>query len=163
MSKLHQRRIANELRSIDRKPSKEFVVLPSEKYNEWYFMVIGSPDTVYHDGHYLGKIIFSKDYPKTPIDFVMLTPSGRFNINKKICLSNSGFHPEKWSMSWTVNNSLIGFISIMNDDKDIDGVNHMLESKETREKMCKESFTYNIEKHPMIYADIVEKLSKRDT
>lgn len=30
-----------------------------------------------------------------------LQPNGRFEINKKICLSISGHHPESWQPSWS--------------------------------------------------------------
>jgi hypothetical protein len=33
------------------------------------------------------------EYPFKPPEVYMLTPSGRFEINKKICLSISSFHP----------------------------------------------------------------------
>lgn len=33
------------------------------------------------------------DYPFKPPEVYMLTPSGRFEVNKKICLSISSFHP----------------------------------------------------------------------
>lgn len=31
-----------------------------------------------------------------PPSIILLTPNGRFEINKKICLSISGYHPETW-------------------------------------------------------------------
>lgn len=30
-----------------------------------------------------------------------LKPNGRFEVNKKICLSISGHHPETWQPSWS--------------------------------------------------------------
>ena len=42
----------------------------------------------------------------------MLTPNGRFELNKKICLSFTGYHPEYWQPAWgirTVLMALIGF------------------------------------------------------
>ena len=37
----------------------------------------------------------------------MLTPSGRFEVNKKICLSISSFHPETWQPSWGIRTALL--------------------------------------------------------
>jgi ubiquitin-conjugating enzyme E2 J2 len=43
----------------------------------------------------------------------MLTPSGRFEVNKKICMSYSDFHPELWNPLWGVATIVIGTISFM--------------------------------------------------
>jgi ubiquitin-conjugating enzyme E2 J1 len=36
------------------------------------------------------------DYPFKPPNIVFLTPNGRFEAGKKICLSISAYHPEEW-------------------------------------------------------------------
>merc|ERR1712178_456201 len=41
-----------------------------------------------------------------PPDIFLLTPNGRFETNKKICLSISGYHPETWLPSWSVSTAL---------------------------------------------------------
>jgi ubiquitin-conjugating enzyme E2 J1 len=43
----------------------------------------------------------------------MLTPSGRFQTNKKICLSISGFHPEHWRCVWSIRTVLIALIAFL--------------------------------------------------
>jgi hypothetical protein len=48
-----------------------------------------------------------------PPSVVMLTPSGRFDVNKKICLSMSDFHPETWNPMWSVSTILVGLLSFM--------------------------------------------------
>lgn len=42
------------------------------------------------------KVVFSPQYPYKPPSILMLTPSGRFAIQQKLCLSISDFHPESW-------------------------------------------------------------------
>lgn len=49
--------------------------------------------------------------PFKPPDIVMLTPSGRFEINKKICLSISSFHPKNWQPSWSIRTVLTALIA----------------------------------------------------
>lgn len=44
-------------------------------------------------GVYHGKLVLPPTYPFAPPEVYMLTPSGRFETNKKICLSISNFHP----------------------------------------------------------------------
>ena len=49
-------------------------------------------DEPYLGGYYIGKIELPVDYPAKAGDFYMLTPNGRFDINKKICLTNSSVY-----------------------------------------------------------------------
>lgn len=48
----------------------------------------------------------------------MLTPSGRFATDTKICLSISSFHPESWQPSWSVRSALIALIAFMQTSGD---------------------------------------------
>ena len=41
----------------------------------------------------------------------MLTQSGRFEVNKKICLSISSFHAESWQPSWGIRTALIALMA----------------------------------------------------
>ena len=51
--------------------------------------------------------------PWKPPDVYFLTPSGRFETNKKICLSLTGYHPEHWRPAWGVSTALIAIISFI--------------------------------------------------
>lgn len=37
----------------------------------------------------------------------MVTPSGRFEPGKRLCLSMSDFHPESWNPAWKVSTILV--------------------------------------------------------
>lgn len=54
---------------------------------EWHYVISGPPDTPYHGGRYHGKLIFPPEYPYRPPAIMMLTPSGRFQVNTRVCLS----------------------------------------------------------------------------
>jgi len=43
----------------------------------------------------------------------VLQPNGRFETNKKICLSISGHHPETWQPSWSIRTALLALIAFM--------------------------------------------------
>jgi len=43
----------------------------------------------------------------------VLQPNGRFETNKKICLSISGYHPETWQPSWSIRTALLALIAFM--------------------------------------------------
>ena len=116
----------------------------------WYFLLIGPDDSDYKGGQYIGKIIHSPNYPLTPPDFMMLTPNGRFAVNKKICLTNSGYHSDEWSPTWTIKAILQGFLSIMLADVD-NGISHIRESKQTRKRYALESIQFNVKNLNDIY------------
>lgn len=80
---------------------------------EWYFVVRGPESTPYDGGFYLGRLNFPADYPFKPPSIMLLTPSGRFAPNQRLCLSNSDFHPESWNPAWNVGTILCGLVSFM--------------------------------------------------
>jgi len=45
----------------------------------------------------------------------MITPSGRFACNRRLCLSMSDYHPESWNPLWSVASILNGLLSFMLD------------------------------------------------
>ncbi|KAF3096976.1 hypothetical protein TWF102_006425 [Orbilia oligospora] len=51
-----------------------------------------------------------------PPMFRFLTPSGRFEVNRDICLSISGFHEETWQPSWSIRLALIALRAHMDAD-----------------------------------------------
>lgn len=67
----------------------------------------------YQGGIYHGRIILPAEYPFKPPSFVMLTPSGRFEVGKKICLSISERHPEHWQPSWSMRTALIALVAFL--------------------------------------------------
>lgn len=58
-------------------------------------------------------MLFHKDYPFKPPNIVFLTPNGRFQVGKKICLSITGYHPESWRPAWGIRTALTAIISFM--------------------------------------------------
>ncbi|KAJ2513488.1 Ubiquitin-conjugating enzyme E2 6 [Coemansia sp. RSA 1939] len=43
----------------------------------------------------------------------MITPNGRFEVNKDICTSMSNYHPQTWNPGWSVATILVGLLSMM--------------------------------------------------
>jgi len=73
---------------------------------DWHFTLRGPSDSPFEDGIYHGRLLFPPQYPMKPPEIFLLTPNGRFETNKKICLSISGYHPETWLPSWSVSTAL---------------------------------------------------------
>lgn len=55
-------------------------------------------------------------YPLRPPSFRFLTPSGRFETNREICLSISGHHEETWQPAWGVRTALVALRTFMETD-----------------------------------------------
>lgn len=89
--------------------------LPSNLF-EWHYCIYGLTDCPYEGGYYHGKVLFPPEYPSKPPGIVMLTPSGRFEVDKRICLSISDYHPESWNPAWNMQTIMIGLISFMNSN-----------------------------------------------
>jgi ubiquitin-conjugating enzyme E2 J2 len=90
---------------------------------EWHYLIQGPPDSPYAGGWYIGKLRYPEralpptapppevargvrithtaargltqtDYPFKPPGIMILTPNGRFDTGKRLCLSMSDYHPE---------------------------------------------------------------------
>ncbi|XP_039293935.1 ubiquitin-conjugating enzyme E2 J1 isoform X2 [Nilaparvata lugens] len=103
-------REALELRSA----TDEYCARPlDDNLFEWHFTVRGAPHTDFQAGIYHGRILLPPDYPMKPPNIILLTPNGRFETNKKICLSISGHHPETWQPSWSIRTAMLALIAFM--------------------------------------------------
>ena len=69
---------------------------------KWYFLIFGLEDEQYIGGYYIGKLEFPIEYPWKPPSIMLLTESGRFIPNDKICMSITNWHPETWNPILTV-------------------------------------------------------------
>lgn len=95
-------------------PTDQYYAQPLEdNLFEWHFTVRGPSDSDFQNGIYHGRIILPVDYPMKPPSIIWLTPNGRFETNKKICLSISGHHPESWQPSWSIRTALLAIIGFM--------------------------------------------------
>ena len=110
------RRLTKELKALGKDPMKDpkIVVAPNESnIREMHYVLEGCVNTPYEGGVYHGKLIFPREYPLKPPSVLMLTPNGRFQPNRRLCLSMSDFHPESWNPMWSVSTILTGLYSFM--------------------------------------------------
>lgn len=116
-------RLQKELKAIiQRKQVGNFIALPDAKnIFEWHFIMFGLMECDYEGGYYHGRLMFPPEYPMKPPSIVMFTPSGRFEVNKKICTSFSDFHPETWNPMWGVESIIIGLVSFMMTEENSTG------------------------------------------
>ncbi|KAH8116251.1 UBC-like protein [Phellopilus nigrolimitatus] len=117
-SKAAYKRLTKEYVVMQREPPPFVWAAPDEKnILHWNFIIRGPPDSPYANGEYYGVVVFPAEYPFKPPGIKMLTPSGRFQPDKKICFSMSDFHPGSWNPAWSVATILTGLLSFMLSDE----------------------------------------------
>eukprot|EP01023_Acetabularia_acetabulum_P022690 TRINITY_DN2229_c0_g1_i4.p2 TRINITY_DN2229_c0_g1~~TRINITY_DN2229_c0_g1_i4.p2 ORF type:complete len:270 (-),score=48.21 TRINITY_DN2229_c0_g1_i4:803-1612(-) len=108
------KRILQEMKELKKDTSQEYVAEALEdNIFEWFFVIRGPVDSEFEGGFYHGRIILPAEYPFKPPSFIMLSPNGRFEVGKKICLSISEKHPEEWQPSWSLRTALTALIAFL--------------------------------------------------
>ncbi|KAF2773196.1 UBC-like protein [Teratosphaeria nubilosa] len=109
------KRILKEASELASQPSPDYHAAPLETdIFEWHFTIRGPPaPSPYATGIYHGRIILPPAYPLKPPSFRFLTPTGRFEVNREICLSISGHHEETWQPAWGIRTALVAIRSFM--------------------------------------------------
>jgi ubiquitin-conjugating enzyme E2 J2 len=137
------KRLEGEVKSLKNNKERYYQVLQDEKDELIFYFLFTTDEKPYVGGYYIGKILLPKNYPENPGDIMMLTPSGRFMINSKICLSNTGYHRNTHSPIWTIEKIVVGFISIFYDNKE-HGISHINSGNIKKKEYAENSFNYNI-------------------
>lgn len=148
INKLTLKRIAGDYKLFEKTNPPNFDVLPNkDNILEISFLMFGNTGTPFEGGQYIGKIVHNPAYPTKAPDYYMLTPNGRFEINKKICLTNSSYHQTDWApAAWNLVTILEGFSSVFHSEfkEDKVGISHIQHtSVETIKKLASESIAYN--------------------
>ncbi|CAE6404246.1 unnamed protein product [Rhizoctonia solani] len=103
------KRILQEAKELLNDPSHEYSAGPLENdIFEWHATLRGAPDTEFEGGLYHCRILLPAEYPFRPPSIMLLTPNGRFELNKKICISFTNYHEELWQPAWGVRTAIIG-------------------------------------------------------
>jgi ubiquitin-conjugating enzyme E2 J2 len=156
------RRLKRELTALKKDPILEprISVTPNESnILEMHYVIEGSRGTPYEGGVYHGKLIFPKEYPLKPPSVLMLTPSGRFHPNRRLCLSMSDFHPESWNPMWSVSTILTGLYSFMLDTN-IPTLGSMETTDAQKRQLAKDSLAYNC-KHTTVFGKLFPEYLER--
>lgn len=111
-------RLRKELSKLKKDPPPGIIAEPKESdILTWFYALQGPADTPYEGGVYVGKLKFPSEYPMKPPSILMLTPSARFKVNSRLCMSMSDFHPELWNPMWSVATILQGAVSFMTSEE----------------------------------------------
>ncbi|KAF2185848.1 UBC-like protein [Zopfia rhizophila CBS 207.26] len=112
------KRILKEASELASNASPDYHAEPLEdNLFEWHFTLRGPPSpSPYDNGIYHGRIVLPPTYPLRPPSFRFLTPTGRFEVNREICLSISGHHEETWQPAWGIRTAMVAIRSFMDTD-----------------------------------------------
>ena len=137
-----QTHLLADIRELALDPSDQYTAAPLENdMFEWHFTIRGAVDTDFDGGIYHGRILLPPEYPFKPPHIVFLTQSGRFDINTKVCLSFSAYHPELWQPAWGIRLILEALISFLPTPGD-GAIGALDYSSKERKRLAKESISY---------------------
>lgn len=128
---------------LGKEPIPQICVQPESDnlYNCHFLLTFDSG--VYARGEYHGLLKIPKDYPMAPPRISFFTPSGRFEVGERICVSFSDYHPELWNPSWGIESVLVGLQSFFQEECP-EAIGSMMAPAETRRKFAVESHEFNM-------------------
>ena len=150
-------RLQKELKLLNKDPVPGIIARPNpSNMLEWHYLLDGAVDSPYAGGRYHGKVVFPSQYPFRPPDIMMVTPSGRFAPNTRLCLSMSSFHPESWNPMWSVSSILSGLYSFMNETTATTG--SVVTSHAEKRRLAALSMTHNAKNASFrkVFPDVAE-------
>ncbi|KAI7082950.1 UBC-like protein [Hortaea werneckii] len=134
------KRILKEAQELAHQPSADYHAAPLESdLYEWHFTLRGPPaPSPFDGGLYHGRIVLPPAYPLKPPSFRFLTPTGRFEVNREICLTISAHHEESWQPAWGIRTALVAIRSFM-DTSASGQLGGMDASEEVRKRLASQS------------------------
>lgn len=136
-------RLRKDFLDICRNPRERLEAKPLESnILEWHFVIHGAPGSPYEGGCYYGKMVLPPDFPFAPPSLIMMTPSGRFKPEERLCTTMTDFHPENWSAVWSVGSILTGLQSFMLEEHP-SAVGSIQSSVEERRRLARASWSFN--------------------
>ena len=147
LSPITLKRISGEIKNFNKNKPDNITIYPNpDNILEIYFLIVGEEYSAFKDGEYICKLKHDPQYPLKAPDYYVLTPNGRFEINKKICLTNSAYHQSSWApAAWNLLTLLNGFHSIWHstDKEDKIGISHLRLCDEKIKSFAKNSVSFN--------------------
>ncbi|KAF9437927.1 hypothetical protein BGZ76_010470 [Entomortierella beljakovae] len=161
------KRIMQEARELIREPSTDFAANPLETdIFEWHFTIRGPEGTDFEGGLYHGRILLPNNYPFAPPSLMFLTPNGRFELHKKVCLSITGYHPEYWQPAWGIRTVLVAVMGFLPTESkgaigglDVSVGARKVLAKKSKTWMCSTCCTENVVILPDVAPENVVKAS----
>ncbi|QGR53738.1 ubiquitin-conjugating enzyme e2 [Moumouvirus maliensis] len=146
------KRVLKDINEGMKNLKEEFGIYIAPEENDYYkvhFIIPGPEDTSFEGGLYHGMIRLNNDHPLRAPNIHMVTPNGRFEVEKcpipptsrGICTTATAFHPESWTPVNNIESVLKGFISLMCDPYD-GGIGSIQSSPIKIKQLAKESINH---------------------
>lgn len=141
------KRINGEIKQFNKNNNDNITIYPNpDNILEIYFKIKGLQNSNFKNGEYICKLVHQPQYPLKAPDYYVLTPNGRFEVNRKICLTNSAYHQSEWApAAWNLLTLLNGFYNIwhseINEDKV--GIGHLKSNENIIKEFAKNSVEFN--------------------
>ncbi len=156
LSNITLKRITGEIKQFNSNKPNNIKIYPNpDNILEIYFLIKGDDDSPFKDGHYICKLEHNKNYPFSPPNYYVLTPNGRFEVNKKICLTNSSYHKSDWApAAWNLLTLLNGFYSIWHSTikEDKIGISHLISNESRIISLASKSVEFNSKNFDKMYS-----------
>jgi len=151
-------RLRKEYAALMKKPLEHIIAAPRESdILTWHYCIVAPKGSVYEGGYYHGTVTFPPTYPFKPPSIQMLTPSGRFKVQTRLCLSMSDFHPETWNPMWSVGTILMGLFSFFLEDTPTHG--SIVTSDAVKRRAAQESLAYNC--RDKVFCELFPELAEK--
>lgn len=141
------KRINGEIKQFVKNKNENISIYPNpDNILEIYFKIKGLQNSNFENGEYICKLVHHPQYPLKAPDYYVLTPNGRFEINRKICLTNSAYHQGDWApAAWNLLTLLNGFHNIWHSEikEDKIGIGHLRLNDDTIKEFAKNSIEFN--------------------
>ena len=98
-----------------------------------------------------------------PPYIIFFTPSGRFEIKEKICLSFTNYHPEYWQPAWTIQNILVALVSFFPVNEDQLAIGAIRASKQERVSLAERSKHWKCEICDLTNKEIADQFMSETT
>ncbi|CAD8058992.1 unnamed protein product [Paramecium primaurelia] len=155
-------RLLREYDKLQKLNNNQFICEPNPtNIFEWHFVIYNLTDS-FAGGYYHGILQMPPDYPLKPPTLKFITPSGRFEVGKPVCLSFTNFHPESWSSAQTIESMMISIISFMYTNENTTG--GIISSHLEKQKQALNSKKFNLqnEQFTKIFKKHFDKLKLTD-
>lgn len=123
-------------------PGRYFYIQPlPDDMQKWHFTFIGPEGTEYEGGIYHGYFDLPHDYPLSPPNIYYLNESGRYEPNKKICLTITSYHASEWTPLWSLRTMMEAANAYFIIDGE--GIGSMKSSAEKRKELASKSRNFS--------------------